>query len=519
MTNTNQKEPNQFTGWRAKLWPIHSFEMKKFLPLAFILFCLLFNYTLLRDTKDTLIINSAGANVLPYLKGIVVTSAAILFVILYSKATNIFSRENLFYVVVVPFLIFFGLFGFVIYPMADYLHPSASTIKSWYLAAPWAIGIIDIIAYWTYSLFYVMSEIWGSAMVALVFWQFANHIVRISESKRFYGLLAVIANFSLVLSGTMVKFCSEDIQNFVPEGVDYFTVSMYILMGTVVVFGFSAIATYRWMHQNVLNDKKYYDPVEQAGAPKKKKEKPSLKESFKIIMSSPELLFIALLIVAYGVTINLVEVQWKHQLGVFFNGDKIKYNAYMGDFSRANGIIAILFGLFIGSNILRTFSWFSSAAITPIVTFVGGTFLFLFIISKDLVEPLLAILSTDKVTAACALGFIVVVFAKSVKYTLFDPTKEMAYLPLNEELKSKGKAAVDVIGGRLGKAAGGWAQMFLFTVFMTKDVVAIAPAAFGAFVLVATGWLLAVKVLSKKVAVAQERKRLEVEALKAKSES
>ena len=39
---------------------------------------------------------------------------------------------------------------------------------------------------------------------------------------------------------------------------------------------------------------------------------------------------------------------------------------------------------------------------------------------------------------------------KATKYTAFDPTKEMAYLPLGSEERYKAKAAVDVVGARLG---------------------------------------------------------------------
>ncbi len=82
-------------------------------------------------------------------------------------------------------------------------------------------------------------------------------------------------------------------------------------MSAVVVMGLVAMYTYRWMHKEVLTNKLYFNPEEEGAPKKKKKEKPGLMESFKIIVQSPELGLIALLIMAYGVTINLVEVQWK----------------------------------------------------------------------------------------------------------------------------------------------------------------------------------------------------------------
>ena len=48
MSKSDNSTP-EFTGLRARLWPIHAHELKKFIPLGIIMFCLLFNYTILQE--------------------------------------------------------------------------------------------------------------------------------------------------------------------------------------------------------------------------------------------------------------------------------------------------------------------------------------------------------------------------------------------------------------------------------------------------------------------------------------
>lgn len=526
MTNAaNHGDEHEFGPIRKLIWPIHNYELKKFLPLGFIMFCILFNYTLLRDTKDTLVVTSAGAGVISFLKLYCVTPAAILFVIIYAELSNLFSKEKVFYIVVTPFLIFFGAFAFLIYPHLDTLHASKEWTAAMHAAYPALSGFIDIISYWAYSLFYVLSEIWGSAMIALMFWQFANQIVRMNESKRFYGLFVVIGNLSLIFSGQCVKFCSQSIKNFY-AGDDVWQISLYLMMAIVVIMGLAAMGLYRWMHTNVLTDPRYYDAELQNAPAKKKKKKPGLVESFKMIVASPDLALIATLIMAYGITINLVEVQWKEQLRIYFAGDKGGYNGFMGDFSTITGIVTILFSLFIGSNILRIMSWFKAAVITPAFILLGGSAFFCFILSSDIsvlkgfVETLLANFGTNPVTAAAFLGAGTVILSKSIKYSLFDPTKEMAYIPLDDELKTKGKAAVDVIGGRAGKAGGAFVQSMLLIMFTTRDVLVVAPIAFGVFIVISLSWIFAAKKLGTRVSAALANRNTTADASKStKNES
>ena len=70
---------------RSFLFPIYNHEFKKFFAFAGIMFCMIMNYTLLRNMKDVLVVNAAGAGIITFLKTYCVTPAAILFFISCSK--------------------------------------------------------------------------------------------------------------------------------------------------------------------------------------------------------------------------------------------------------------------------------------------------------------------------------------------------------------------------------------------------------------------------------------------------
>jgi AAA family ATP:ADP antiporter len=41
------------------------------------------------------------------------------------------------------------------------------------------------------------------------------------------------------------------------------------------------------------------------------------------------------------------------------------------------------------------------------------------------------------------------VFARSSKFSLFDPAREMVYISMSEDQKAQGKAAVDLLGSQV----------------------------------------------------------------------
>ena len=87
--------------------------------------------------------------------------------------------------------------------------------------------------------------------------------------------------------------------------------------------------------------------------------------------------------------------------------------------------------------------------------------------------PIAASLGTTPLMMAVMVGAAQNILSKSSKYSLFDPCKEMAYIPLDQDSKTKGKAAVDVIGNPLGKSGGSMIQQIL--IFGVGSLAAATP--------------------------------------------
>ena len=63
----------------------------------------------------------------------------------------------------------------------------------------------------------------------------------------------------------------------------------------------------------------------------------------------------------------------------------------------------------------------------------AGLAFFGLILGGDIVAPAIASLGLTPLFAAVLVGAAQNVFSKSAKYSLFDPCKEMAYIPLDKE--------------------------------------------------------------------------------------
>ena len=435
---------------------------------------------------------------------------AIGFMFLYAQLANMLSTQALFYTIIFPFIAFFGAFAFVFYPLKEVLHPTA-----W---CDWVISIIGerfsapiaILRNWTFCLFYVMAELWGSVVVSVLFWGFANQITTVDEAKQFYPLFGLGANVALIFSGRAVKLFSE-IRASLPPGVDGWGLSLKGLMGMVVIGGFLVAGTY-WLINNVVipslpvsNEQKAAD-LKKA---KKKKVSMPMGESLKYLAESRYVRDLATLVVAYGISINLVEVTWKSKIKAQYPNPN-DYSAFMGDFSSCTGIVTFIMML-VGRFIFRRFGWGTAAAITPTVILVTGIIFFALVLSGTTFSAPLAALGLTPLLAAVYVGAAQNIFSKSAKYSLFDPCKEMAYIPLDDETKVKGKAAIDVVCNPLGKSGGALIQQFMILGFGSLS--ASTPYLGVILLVIVLAWLQAAASLNTQfVALAAEDEELAAEA-------
>ena len=505
----SQPVTKEFGKWRSMLWPIHAFELKKFLPMFFLFFFINFNYTILRDTKDTLIVTATGAETIPFLKFWGVVPGAIIFMLIFTKLSNIIKRDRLFMGLMAVFGLFFGLYATVLYPNRDAISPIAMT--NWmYEHFPQGLrGLVGMIRYWPSSLFYIMAELWGSAAISLLFWGFANQITKVAESKRFYALFGIGANLAMFPSGLLIKKFAN-IKNTLPAGVDAWGVTLLYTMGAVVVACAAAITIYWWINKEVLTDARFYDPNE-VKKEKKSKPKMSIKESMLFLLRSPYLGCIAMLVIGYGMSINLVEVTWKKQLSMQYPNSN-DYQNFMGSFSMATGALTIFMMLFVGGNVIRKLGWGVGAMCTPVILAITGLAFFAFVVFSDQLGGFVAMFGTTPLMLAVIFGMIQNVMSKATKYSMFDPTKEMAYIPLDSEVKLKGKAAIDVVGARLGKSGGSVVQQGLLILFNASSIVVVAP--YIAAILVATlvAWMFAARALNKRFTELSSQKEKEAAA-------
>lgn len=506
--------PKPFGRIRNFLWPIHGYEHKKLLPMLALFFLISFIYNLLRCMKVTIVVTGqgAGAEVIPYLKVWAVLPAAVLITYLYTKLLNRLTREQIFYTILGVFLGFFTLFLLVLHPHREALE--LTTFANFLQAKlPEGMrGLISIVRHWPLSLFYVLSEMWSAIVLSMLFWGFANEVTSVDEAKRFYAVFALGANFSGIFSGQSAQFLSvKEFNPNLPFGNAAWEQTLCLQLGAVLIIGLVIIVLFRWVNRAVIQQNQAklsmnYSPTVSEIKHKEKEaeiesnaKKLSLRECFAYLAKSRYMLYIAILVVAYNIIYNLSDVLWTDQVSQRYPNAN-DFNAYINQIAFITGIFATLSGLILSGNVIRRYGWTVTAMITPVIwliTSLGFLSCMIFERSIPILDLIYAAFNVPAISLALFFGSAQICLGRASKYTLFDETKEIAFIPLPKDEQRKGKAVVDGIASRFGKSGG--SLTFQVLLVLCGEMVFTIPYIAIIFVIVFTYWIIAVRGLGRMV--------------------
>uniref|UniRef100_A0A383WNC7 ADP,ATP carrier protein n=1 Tax=Tetradesmus obliquus TaxID=3088 RepID=A0A383WNC7_TETOB len=470
-------------------------DIPKVSALALIFLGSTINYTILQSVRDAIIVTSCGAEALPFITAFGVLPASFLFFMYYDKLGKLVNSSAVFYLALAPMAIFYALFAAVLLPNAAVLHPVA--LAEQYMAVlPASLScFVCVAANWSYTLFFILGELYGSVAISLLFWSLADDVCSVEEAREVYPKLGILANVGLIAAGSFTRFVTEGLA----KGNE--VLSLQILVGAILVMTAMMCGVKAYVDAHVL-------PYVEAGHKKKDKKKDKKKEepkekqdTWQVLRSSPRILNLVLLVMGYGTAHKLFGFVWKGQMKVLYPSTA-EFATVMADVASFTGAATVSLML-VSKYIFQYLGWRGAALMTPLVCLAAGAVFFAGSLfppgSLPASGPLAALLALGPIA-----GIMVQVFGRAAKYSLFDPSKEMVFITMDKEQKAAGKAAVDILGNQIGKSSGSWIMQAALLGF--GSMAAALPFTSLVYLLVCGVWLNATLSLARTMEEQEQEK-------------
>lgn len=483
-------------------------ELCQVILMSLLIFLIFFNQNITRGLKDSLILTLVGAEIISFVKIFIEIPAGIIFALIYTKLSNHISTESIFRIIVLSFIIYFAFF-------AIYLFPNYKKLQNFNISCLDQFKWITMLyKNWVIVTFYVTAEMWP-IIICLFFWQLANKITSSNEAIRFYPIWSMFGQTSLIISGFILNYFAQIFSNiddkinqidllndnlllkllnkfkildFQDNNILSLQFLVYILILIVFCTGIIIILLQYYITLRKYNIR--YD--------KEKKFTLSIMQSIKIIFKSRYLMLIAIVCMSYHICVNLIESVWFFQAKRYYDNTQ-SFMQYQGLVLFYTGIFTLFISIFSGS-IIRRFGWLFSASVTPVALLFSGSIFFLIVLFDYIITIFdlnnLFFIKNELIYYIIILGAAQNIIGRGAKYSLYDSTKEMLYLSLPNEIKTKGKIAVDIVGVKVGRFLGVMLQTTLFSIFPLATYSSISIYLFIAYVASCLMWILALRQLS-----------------------
>lgn len=464
-------------------------------------FCLSFIYNGLRPLKITLVtsVSPAGAEIIPFLKICGVMPAALFFTYLYTKLCQVMTRNQIFFAIVSIFLSYFLIFALILYPHNEFFAANSLAEFLKYILPSGFRGLLAMIEYWHISLFYVLCEVWSSAVMFVLFWGFMNETTSMSQASKVYPFYNLFGNLAAAVSGYIIhklSFLNLSFA-FLPSSSEiyccfFINIMLSVSMGLLALFLFHKLEQKTVVHnqtnKNLTNHKKSKD---------KNQINYTFLESIVMVLKSRYLLCLLILVVSYNAVFILFDTLWNQSVKEYFGSNQIEIVRFLADVQIVKGVISTVLA-FCVPFLIKYIGWKKSALITPIFLLISAIFFFplLFFKNNTLLNSFFYdLFNIEIIWIIVYFGGLQNAVSRGSKYSIYDTTKEMAFIPLPLEKKRKGKAILDGIASRMGKASGAILIMVLlpFCSCLNDTIPYLAITS----VLIIVGWSYSVTFLDK----------------------
>jgi AAA family ATP:ADP antiporter len=194
----------------------------------------------------------------------------------------------------------------------------------------------------------------------------------------------------------------------------------------------------------------------------KQQQQQTVWDSFRVLAGSLEIRCLAVMSLAQGLCNSLMEFAWKCHMRILYPSPA-DFTSFLGDVATWSGVVTGALML-LSPLLFERWGWRGVANATPNMLLFGGTVFFLACI---VYQHLFGAAAAAAGAAAAGPGSLVLlqglvlfgalqyVLGKGAKFSLFKPAEEMVYITLDEEGRTRGKAAIDVVGSQVWPPGGG----------------------------------------------------------------
>ncbi|MDJ1257338.1 MAG: NTP/NDP exchange transporter [Candidatus Midichloria sp.] len=460
------------------------YEHKKLFFICVLMILTVYVFGLTRAVKDTLVISALGVEVITTLKLYGTLPVTIIIILTYTNLLKKVKKATIYHSMNLFFSLFFLIYAFFIYPNAESLNIKLEPHFMREIRADWYFlrYLVIVGSNWTHSLFYIIAELWGSVMLMLLFWQIVNQTTDVKQAKKVYPVIMLVGQIGMVASGETIQYFA----NF--DLYDAWNQTFHYLILTIVFLSLLISLTFLYLSRFIVGINNI-NQVQQAIYPSRD----NLMSNLQLVFSSRYTILIMALIFCYAFTSILVESIWKSIVRSSYP-DPIDYSNFMGHIQTYTAVTSMIFML-ISAYLMRFITWKAASLITPIVIFITTAAFFSALIYCDYVsQDGTNVESIGMISIAIFFGAIQNIFSRSC-HAFFDPTKEIAFIPLPEPLRSISKA-FDILTLRLGKAGGAFIQWIMLSFIPGSSLLTLVPNVFLIMILIIAVWLLSVMALS-----------------------